>query len=78
MIMENWCIDNDRGKPDVLCDKPALEPRLSPQIPRRLTPVSNPIFRGEWPSSKPRNNGTAVKVCAYQIPRRHILRRMRT
>jgi len=62
------------GKPKFLCDKPPLEPRSLPQIPRGLTTVSNPMFRGEWPSSKPRNYGTAVKVCAYKIPRRRILR----
>lgn len=64
------------GNPDVLGDKPALKPRCSPQNPHGLTPVSKPIFRGEWPASKRRNHGAAVKVCDYKTPRRHILQRM--
>jgi len=64
--------------PDVLGEKPALEPRCSPQIPHGLTLVSKSIFRGEWPASKRRNHGTAVKVCDYKIPRHHILQRLQT
>jgi hypothetical protein len=64
-VMEHWWNEIDRGKTEVLGEKPVPLLRCPPQIPHGLTRDRTRRFRGERPATNRLSHGTAHRSIYY-------------
>jgi hypothetical protein len=78
--MEHRWNEIDRGKTEILGEKPVPVPLCPPQIPHGPTPGSNPGLRGEMTATNRLSHGAAkASYFAHNIPLMyHILTQMKS